>query len=127
MINEKDYLTNAIEEIKNRLGKIEETLYRIESMEKSEIEYINAVKDMELKELENLDDISQMENHELAQIVKLKPLKYNDVMLWKNAIWENCAHKMMIESKTTVSFNCELSTKVCSYNSCPRNIVGSDK
>jgi hypothetical protein len=127
MTTEKSYLTDSIEEIKNKLESIEKTVNRIEAMEKAEIEYINAVKDMESEELKGLDNISMMENHELSKIDGLKPLKYNDIISWKNAIWENCPHKIMIESKTMVLFNCAITSKVCSYGNCPRNVVGSNK
>jgi hypothetical protein len=127
MISEKTYLTDSIEEIKKKLESIEKSVNSIEAMEKAEIEYINAVKDMESEELRGLSDIATMENHELTKMDKLKPLKYNDIMLWKNAIWENCPHKMMIESKTMVLFNCDITKKVCAFGVCPRNIVGADK
>jgi hypothetical protein len=124
MNSEKSYLTDSIEEIKKRLEEIEKTVNKIESMERAEIEYINTVRDMESEELRGLKDITTMENHELTKMDRLKPLKYNDIMLWKNAIWESCSHKVMIESKTMVLFNCDISKKACSYGYCPRNVVG---
>ena len=124
MINEKSYLTDSIEEIKKRLESIENAVNRIEALEKAEIEYINAVKEMENEELRGLGNIASMENTELKKIDKFKSLKYNDVMMWKNAIWENCPHKIMIDSKTMVLFNCDITKKVCAFGVCPRNIVG---
>ncbi|MGV8171838.1 MAG: hypothetical protein ACP5OA_04050 [Candidatus Woesearchaeota archaeon] len=123
---EHPYLTDSIEEIKKRLENIEKAINKIELMERAEIKYINSVKDMESKELEGLNDIALMENHELKKMDKLKPLKYNDIMLWKNAIWEECTHKVMIESSTMVLFNCDITNKSCSFGSCPRNIAGRD-
>jgi hypothetical protein len=127
MTTEKSYLTDSMEEIRKKLETIEKTVNRIEAMEKAEIEYINAVKDMESEELRGLSNIANMEDHELKKMDKLRPLKYSDLMLWKNAIWENCSHKIMIESKTMVLFNCDISTKVCAFGVCPRNIAGEDK
>ena len=124
MMNEKSYLTDSIEEIKKRLESIENAVNRIEALEKAEIEYINAVKEMENEELRGLGNIASMENTELKKIDKFKSLKYNDVMMWKNAIWENCPHKIMIDSKTMVLFNCDITKKVCAFGVCPRNIVG---
>jgi hypothetical protein len=124
MSSENKYLTDSIEEIRKRVENIEKIVTKIAVMERAEIEYINSVKDMEREELKGLRDIAMMENHELTKIDKLTPLRYNDVMLWKNAIWESCAHKIMIESKTMVLFNCDISQKVCSFGSCPRNIAG---
>jgi hypothetical protein len=127
MINEKTYLAESIEDIKKRLEDIERVVNKIEAMERAEIEYITAVKNMESQELEGLNNIRSMETHELAKMDKLKPLKYNDIMLWKNAVWEDCPHKIMIDSKNMVLFNCSLTKKVCAFGSCPRNIVGSNK
>jgi|GEM_PF-3339306 len=127
MINEKTYLAESIEEIKNRLGDIERVVNKIEAMERAEIEYIAAVKNMESKELDGLNNIKSMETHELAKMDKLKPLKYNDIMLWKNAVWEECPHKVMIDSQHMVLFNCDITSKVCSFGNCPRNVVGSNK
>jgi hypothetical protein len=127
MPNEHSYLTDSIEEIKKRLENIERIVNKIETMERAEIEYINSVKDMETEELKGLNNIALMENHELAKMDKLKPLKYSDVMLWKNAIWESCAHKVMIESRTMVLFNCDINSKACSFGNCPRNIVGGER
>ncbi len=126
MLNEKSYLTDSIEEIKKRLENIENTVNRIEALEKAEIEYINAVKEMENEELKGLGNIASMENSELKKMDRFKSLKYNDVMMWKNAIWENCQHKVMIESKTMVLFNCDVTKKVCAFGVCPRNVVGED-
>lgn len=123
MTTEKSYLTDSIEEIKKRLEAIEKTVNKIEAMERAEIEYINSVKEMETEELRGLNTIARMETHEISKIDKLRPLKYTDVMLWKNAIWENCPHKVMIESKTMILFDCDISKKVCSFGSCPRNII----
>jgi hypothetical protein len=127
MTTEKTYLTDSIEEIKNKLEAIEKTVNRIETLEKAEIEYINTVKDMESEELKGLGNIADMEDHELRKMDKMRPLKYSDIMLWKNAIWENCPHKLMIESKTMVLFNCDISKKVCAFGVCPRNMVGENK
>ncbi|MGV8140834.1 MAG: hypothetical protein ACP5NW_00160 [Candidatus Woesearchaeota archaeon] len=124
MTTDKEYLADSIEEIKKRLEAIERIVGRIEKMERSEITYINSVKEMESEELRGLSNIAQLENHQLAKIDKIRPLKYNDIMLWKNAIWENCPHKVMIESKTMILFNCEISNKVCAFGNCPRNIIG---
>jgi hypothetical protein len=123
MTTEKAYLTDSIEEIKKRLESVEKTVNKIEAMEKAEIEYINAVKDMESEELRGLRNITSMEDNELKKMDKLRPLKYNDIMLWKNAIWENCPHKLMIESRTMVLFNCDISQKVCAFGFCPRNTI----
>jgi hypothetical protein len=123
MTTEKSYLTDSIEEIKRKLESIEFSVNKIEAMERAEIEYINSVKDMEAEELRGLKSIAMMENHELAKMDKLKPLKYNDIMLWKNSIWENCPHKVMIESKTMVLFNCNINNKACSFGYCPKNII----
>jgi len=127
MINEKSYLTDSIEEIKKRLENIENAVNRIEGLEKAEIEYINAVKDMENEELRGLSNIATMEDSELRKMDRLKPLKYSDIMMWKNAIWENCPHKVMLESKTMVLFNCDITKKVCAFGVCPRNVAGEDR
>jgi hypothetical protein len=124
MTTDKSYLADSIEEIKRKLETIESIVNKIEVMERAEIEYINSVKDMESEELRGLNNIASMENRELVKMDKLRPLKYNDIMLWKNAIWENCTHKVMIESKTMILFNCDISNKACSFGNCPRNVIG---
>jgi len=127
MSNDLTDLNNSIKEIKDRLESIERTVNKIEAMEKAEISYINAVRDMEAEELKGLNKITVMEDHELAKMDKMQPLKYTDIMLWKSAIWESCAHKLMVESKTMVLFNCDISGKVCAFGSCPRNISGEER
>jgi len=127
MPSEHADLAESIDEMKKKLESIERTVNKIAAMERSEIEYIRSVKDLEDEEIRGLKHIAMMENHELAKMDKLKPLKYNDIMLWKNSIWENCPHKVMMDSKTMVMFNCGISKRTCSFGSCPKNIVGEDK
>jgi hypothetical protein len=119
----KSSQTDSIEEIRHRLEELETTVNRIEVMERAEIEYINAIRDMESEELKGLRSIAVMESNELTKMDKLKPLKYNDIVLWKTEVWDNCPSKVMLESKTIILFNCNISKKACSYGYCPRNIV----
>ncbi len=126
MTSEKNYLTDSIEEIKKRISGVETTVNRIEALERAEIEYMRNIEKMESQELSNLDKITSMEDSELNKMDKLHPLKYPDIMLWKNAIWESCPNKIMIESKTMVLFNCKITSKVCCFTNCPRNIIKAD-
>jgi hypothetical protein len=125
MGGEKTYLTDSIEEIKQRLTSVEETVKRIEKLERDEIEYISTVKNMESEELRDLEDIAIMENHELSKMNKMTPVKYPDIILWKNAVWENCEHKVLIDSQTIVAFKCNISKKVCCFTGCPLNKIES--
>ncbi|HYD02955.1 MAG TPA: hypothetical protein VEC16_01525 [Alphaproteobacteria bacterium] len=125
-MTEKSYLTDSIEEIKQRIAAIEATVNKIEALERAEIEYVTAIHKMETQELEGLDRINTKEDREFTTMNKMRPLKYNDLMMWKGAIWENCPNKILIDSKTMVLFNCRITGKVCSFGNCPRNLVGNN-
>jgi coenzyme F420-reducing hydrogenase alpha subunit len=123
MDKESEDLKQEVDGIKETVNEIKKTVDNIEKLEESEITHILNVKDMESEELSNLDNLKDLENQELDKLHKIGPKKFKDVMTWKQMIWESCKERKMNDSMKVVSFSCNLTNKVCSFELCPKNKV----
>lgn len=120
----------TLEKLERRLNELQETcnaiyekVVSIERQEDAELGYISLIKSMESKELENLDNLTILENKELSKLDTVGPKKFTTVLSWKENIWDNCPNKKMTESSKAAYFTCEITKKLCSFDSCPLNLV----
>jgi hypothetical protein len=96
-------------------------------MEQSELNNLKTLEDLENQELFHLRVIKDLEEREIEKIDSLHPMRFKDISSWKSMVWDDCSEKRMNDSKKVVSFYCNLTNKVCSFQTCPKNIVADKK
>lgn len=116
-------IEDRLDELQNTCNEIYQKVVSIERQEDTELGYIGLIHNMESKELENLDSLTDLEKKELLKLDTVGPKKFTTVLSWKENIWDNCPNKRMTESSKAAYFTCELTKKLCSFDSCPLNIV----
>ncbi len=114
-------------ELLKKLETIEETQEKIlrelmrqgNSMRKDQIqikkEGVNIEKDEK--------DIKKMEKN-MKKLLKQKIVKrrFDDILEWKQFIWDNCRYKKQVEGKSEVDYICKKMDKACNFINCPQNL-----
>ena len=61
---------------------------------------------------------------DIEELLKKKSLrKFNDVIEWRQNIWEGCKYKKEKVTKKEIIFVCMKTKKLCHFVDCPENIV----
>lgn len=61
---------------------------------------------------------------EIEELLKRKSLrKFNDVMEWRQNVWEGCRYKKEKITKKEIIFICMKTKKFCHFVDCPENIA----
>jgi hypothetical protein len=84
-----------------------------------------------LKEEEQLLKHEQIETRhiykkllDIEELLKKKSLrKFNDVIEWRQNVWENCRYKKEKITQKEIIFVCRKTKKLCHFVDCPENLV----
>lgn len=57
----------------------------------------------------------------IAEAVRKK--KFNTIVDWKRAIWDNCPAKKEYVGQASITFHCALNKGMCLYENCPKNYI----
>ncbi len=71
------------------------------------------------EEIKLFEGRQAQEEQRLARNVKKR--KFNTILDWKRAIWDNCAAKKEHVSPSTVTFYCQILKAPCKFETCPKN------
>ncbi|MFH0875917.1 MAG: hypothetical protein V1859_08315 [archaeon] len=92
---------------------LDEILFKLNKIEKEE----------EVIEVEELN-ISEKEK-EIESILKKKLVtrKFEDILDWKNHLWETCPNKVEKEGEKELTYWCKKLKKNCNFTTCPLNFI----
>ena len=102
------------EQIYKKLVEVEDVLKKV-AAEEELIE--QEVKLEGKKEREELELLKRLQGKDIKRM-------HNNIIVWKNKIWDACSDKKSIPSKRTIDFLCKKTGKTCRFVDCYRNKVG---